>query len=252
MFNFIDLTDKRIIVTGASQGIGQGISVLLSKLGAHLVLLARNEDNLKKTLNMLEGDGHSYYICDIGNLDSIDKCLADIVEAQGPLDGMVYCAGVANSRPLNLYKPDMVSNILKINLQGFIEFVRCITKKKRYNLGMRIVGVSSVAAFHGDKTHTVYSASKAGMDGAVRCMAKELADKGIKINTVAPGFIDTPMNAAYIEKNGIEAVNKILERQYLGVGKVEDVANAVAFLISPAASFITGICMPVDGGATSN
>lgn len=117
---------------------------------------------------------------------------------------------------------------------------------------MRIVGISSVVAFSGDKAKTVYSASKAAMNGAVRCLAKELADKSICINTVAPGMIHTEMYENYLLQYGRDSNSKLLERQYLGIGKADDVAAAIAFLMSSAAKFITGVCLPVDGGFTSN
>ena len=117
---------------------------------------------------------------------------------------------------------------------------------------MRIVGISSITAFRGDKAQTVYSASKAAMNGAVRCLAKELADKNICINTVAPGMIHTEMYEKYLLQYGCDSNSKLLERQYLGIGKTDDVAAAVAFLMSPAAKFITGVCLPVDGGVTSS
>lgn len=257
MFQLVDLTSKKIVVTGASQGIGRDTAVMLSKLGAQIALVARSEEKLKETLCLLEGKGHKYYILDINELTNIEGCVKEIVKDFGTLDGLVYAAGINLDRPLQLFKPDVVSNVLDVNLGGFIEFIRCMTNKKHFNIdfGMRIVGVSSTSALKGTKAHIAYSASKAGMNGAIRCLAIELAEKNICVNAVAPGMIRTAMYEKYLEGNGgvDGATNKrLLRRQYLGIGEPVDVASAIAFLLSPAARFITGICLPIDGGATSN
>ena len=253
MFNLIDLTGKKIVLTGASQGIGRDTAIMLSKLGAQMILIARNEEKLKDVILNLEGEGHKYYLLDINRLDDIEKCVKKIVEDFGPIDGLVYCAGVTNDRPLNLFKPEIVDNVLRVNLIGFTEFVRCLTKKNRYNRGMRIVGISSTAGLRGSKAHLAYSASKAGMNGAIKCMAVELAAKGITANTVAPGMINTDMYKKFLTDNGVDSAANIglLARQYLGIGTTEDVASVIAFLLSSASKFITGICIPVDGGLTS-
>ena len=123
-----------------------------------------------------------------------------------------------------------------------------------YNPGLRIVGVSSTAAFSGTPAHTTYSASKAAMSSAVRCLARELADKGISINTVSPSMIRTDMYEKWLDDNGEDGyqVKKLRRMQYLGVGEAADIANAVSFLLSSAARFITGTSLVVDGGGTTN
>ena len=250
----IDLSGKSILVIGASSGIGKQTAITLSQIGAKLVLVARRSDRLKETFQNLAGEGHSYYSADINEIELIELLVKKIVEEQGKLDGMVYAAGVGTSLPLMQFKPEKVRKIFDTNFYGFLETVRQVSKKGRYNEGMRIVGISSIASLVGDKAHTVYSASKAAMDGAVRCLAKELADKGICINTVAPAMTETEMYMHYLEKYGNDSESNVdlLKRQYLGIAKTDDIANAVAFLISPAARFITGITMPVDGGTTSS
>jgi len=254
LFNLVDLTGKKVMVAGASQGIGRETAIMLSKLGAQLCLVARNENNLQEVLSLLEGEGHIYKVIDISDVNNIEASVNEIVKDFGKLDGLVYAAGMGASYPLNMLKPDKFMSVINLNLCGFIELVRCCTKKNKYNEGMRIVGISSVAAFRGNKAHTVYAASKAGMNGAMRCMAKELAEKGICINTVAPAMINTAMYQGYIKKNGIdnEYHRDIIKEQYLGIGEASDVAAAISFLLSSAARFITGICLPVDGGKLSH
>lgn len=253
MFNLVDLKDKKILVVGASQGIGEQIAITLSKLGAQIILASRNEEKLKNVLQKLEGEAEHQYCClDVKKLEQIENCIKEFVEEIGSLDGMVYCAGITGDRPLSMSNISAVAEVLQVNLQGFIEMVRCVTKKGRYNSGMRIVGISSTSSLRGGKAHTAYSASKAGMDGAIRSMAVELAEKGICINSVAPAAIKTEMYEKYMNGVGKNTATTKLERQYLGIGLPEDVANAVAFLISPAARLITGVCLPVDGGSLSN
>lgn len=249
----INLSDKTIIVAGASSGIGKQTAITLSKLGAKLVLIARREDKLQEVIQAMDGEGHCYYCADLSQVETIEEVVKKIVSEQGKLDGLVYAAGIGTSLPLMQFKPEKIKKLFDINFFGFVEIVRQVCRKGRYNEGMRIVGISSIASFCGDKSHLAYSASKAAMDGAVRCIAKEVADKGICINTVAPAMTATEMYVKYLEKYGedSESNTELLKRQYLGLAKTEDIANAIAFLLSPAARFITGTTLPVDGGFTS-
>lgn len=257
MDNIINLVGKRILITGASSGIGKDTAIMLSAQGAECILVARREDRLQEVLSSLVHIGevkHSYYCFDLSKADAIEDAVKKIITEQGKLDGMVYAAGVESNVPLIQFKPEKVRKVFDINFFGFIELVRQICKKGRFNGGMRIVGISSIAATVGDKSQMAYAASKAAMDGAVRCIAKEVADKGICINTVAPAMTATDMYKHYLEKYGEESGSnqELLKRQYLGIAETLDIANAVAYLLSPAAKFITGISLPVDGGMTTS
>lgn len=254
MERLVDLSGKRIVVMGASSGIGKRTAVMLSDLGAELVLVARREDKLKETLELCAGEGHRIYPADVSDLGAIERLFKTICTEQGKLDGLVFSVGMTGSMPLSMLKPEKLQTLFTVNFFSFIESVRQATKKGRFNEGMRIVAVSSVSSKCGDKAHTAYAASKAAMDGAIRCLANELADRGIGINSVAPSMTATEMYYSdYLAKNGAdsEANKKILQRQYLGVAETADVAGAIAFLLSPASRFITGITLPVDGGYTT-
>lgn len=250
----VDFTKKRILVTGASSGIGKQSAITLSELGASVILVARREEELKNTMNLLQGDNHSYYTTDLSKIDKIEDLIKKIVEEQGALDGLLYAAGVSIDIPLAQFKPEKMQAVFDINYFGFAEIVRQISKKGRYQKGMRIVGISSVASRFGTPSLTAYAASKAAMDGAVRCMAKELSKKGICVNTIAPAMTRTQMYEDYLKVFGgdSDGHQELLERQYLGIVEPQGVANAAAFLLSSAAQFITGSSLAVDAGYMSN
>lgn len=252
MDNYLNFENKTILITGGSSGIGQQTAITLSKLGAKVILVARSKERLQETVDKLDGSGHTFYCLDLSDTLAIEPAVKQIVDECGPVDGLVYAAGIDISLPIQLFKPEKVQEVFAVNYFGFIETIRQLCKKGRFNYGMRIVGLSSVASKCGDKIHTAYSASKAAMDASVRCLAKELADKGIFINTIAPAMTDTNIFKEFYSKHGDEAKNELIKRQYLGIGNVEDVANAIAFLLSDGARFMTGSTMMYDGGFTSN
>jgi len=248
MKNRMDFTGKKIVLAG-SGGIGSATAELLASLGAQMILLDVSEDNLKDTIERLAGEGHVYYVCDFSAVDSIETLIARVVKEQGPVDGYVHCTGVGSVRPLKMSKYDFMLRVMNINFFSFVEVVRCLTKKGAFNAGMNIVGISAVGAYIGNSTKTAYCASKAAMNGAVRCMAKELAPKGIRMNTVAPGATDTPMaREAADYREGTDELKFNELRQYLGTCQPSDIADAVAFLLSDMSKMISGLCLPVDGG----
>ena len=253
MKSIVDLSNKMILVAGASSGIGAETAVLCRELGATIVLVARSEDKLREVMQKLQGDGHSYYPFDLNVLDNIEAFIKTVVKETGALDGMVYSAGIPGTRPLKMLKPAALSEVMNINFSAFAELVCCAARKNMFNKGMSIVGISSISSTVGSSGKTAYCASKAAMDAAVRCMAKELAPSGIRVNTVCPGIIETAMFQAFRDNAGDsrDAQSKI-ERQYLGLGKPIDVANVIAFLLSDASRMITGAHVGVDGGMLSS
>ncbi len=248
MKNVMDFSGKTIVLAGAG-GIGAATAELLASLGARMILLDVVEEKLKEVLASLSGDGHAYYVCDFSAVESIEPLLTQMIQAQGPVDGYVHTTGIGAVRPLKMSKYDFMLRVMNINFFSFVEVVRCLTKKGAYNPGMNIVGISAVGAFIGNSTKTAYCASKSAMNSAVRCLAKELAPKGIRLNTVAPGATDTPMAkeaADYRDGTDEQKINAM--RQYLGTCQPQDIADAIAFLLSDMSRMITGTCLPVDGG----
>ncbi len=248
MKKIMDFSGKKIVLAGAG-GIGSATAGLLASLGAKMILLDVVEDNLKEVVEKLQGEGHSYYVCDFSTIESIEPVIAQLTHEHGAVDGYVHCTGVGSVRPLKMSKYDFMLRVMNINFFSFVEVVRCLTKKGAYNSGMNIVGISAVGAFIGNATKTAYCASKSAMNSAVRCLAKELAPKGIRLNTVAPGDTDTPMSRQAADyRDGTDELRINQMRQYLGQCQPSDIADGIAFLLSDLSSKITGACLPIDGG----
>ncbi|MCR5783691.1 MAG: SDR family oxidoreductase [Clostridia bacterium] len=249
MINPMDLTGKRILVTGAAGGMGRVTSVQLSKLGAKVVLCDMVEDPLKDVFSQLEGDGHAMYCFDLNDVDGIEALVKQIVKECGVFHGFAHCAGIAPMRPLKMTKKDDIINVMNANLFSFIEIVRCITKKGCFEDEGSIVAISSTASIQGKQAKVAYSASKAGLDGAIRCLVCDLKKQKIRVNSIMPCWVNTRMYSGYIDRYpDTFEVQEIREKQYMGVTEPIEIANTVAFLLSDAAKTITGTSILIDGG----
>jgi NAD(P)-dependent dehydrogenase (short-subunit alcohol dehydrogenase family) len=246
MYNPLDLTGKRILVTGASSGIGRACAVLCSQLGASVVLVARDEKRLGETLGQMPGGEHMLVSFDLGDLENYED-LFRLFTAEQKLNGIVHAAGICPAMPIQSVSLPTMQEVMNINYFAFMELVKWFSKKK-YSSGGSVVGVSSVSGYAGWQGGSLYSGSKGAMDSSVRSLAIELAPKKIRVNSVVPSNIRTPMLDGIVSVGGDEAAKQILAKQPLGLGEPEDVANAVAFLLSDAARFITGTQLVVDGG----
>ena len=251
MINPMDLTGKQILVTGASSGIGRQTCITLSQLGAKVILIARNKEKLEETISMMEGEMHKYYVYDLLQIDEIESLINQIVKDEGKFDGFVHCAGVGDVIPLKATTYKMLDRIMKVHLYSFVEIIRIITKKKNINEGASIVGISSMSTKKADKGKVAYCTAKGAMDSSIMPMAIELGiSKKIRINTINPGWVRTDMYHQYIEEFGEERMREQENKTFLGVSEVTDVANVIAYLLSPASSKITGQSIVVDGGFT--
>ncbi|MFZ5988181.1 MAG: SDR family NAD(P)-dependent oxidoreductase [Bacillota bacterium] len=249
MINPMDLSNKNIMVTGASSGIGKGIAIFLSKLGANVIMVARSEERLKEVFNELEPGNHSYHLMDLNNLEGIEGLIENVCRDGRKLNGLVHSAGISLTTPLQHLKLRDLENIMSVNFFSFVELVKHFSKRKYNDNGGSIVAISSISSKVGARGLTAYCASKGALESAVRSMALDLAPKKIRVNAIAPSLIETQIYEGLkglVNNNQFEADLK--KRQILGVGKPDDVAYSTAFLLSDASNFITGTSMIVDGG----
>lgn len=246
------LTNKLIIVTGASSGIGQACAIMCSKYGAKVIAIGRNQDRLNETLSSLEGTGHGTISMDLNSFDQYPEIITRIVEAHGKIDGVIHSAGVESTIPIQMLSAAKMSDVLKINSFSFFELVKVINKKKLSSPGISFVGIASVMGVTAQKGKTIYCASKAALINGAKAMALELAAKGTRINTVAPAIVETSMVKALFSQMNEASVLEIKKMHPLGFGNTDDVALACVYLLSDASKWVTGSNLVIDGGYTAH
>ncbi len=240
------LADKTVFITGASSGIGKAVALECSRMGAKLVITGRNKDRLDETLQNLTGDGHSAITADLTGNEGIIK----IAEALPLLDGIVHCAGIYRLVPVSYVNEEVVNEVLGTNFISPLMLTQQLLKLKKVNKNASIVFISSIAgSMVSSPGGSVYSASKGAVNGMMKGMALDLAPKGIRVNTVAPGTIQTKIfEGSAVSK---EQLNEDIKRYPLKrYGKPEEVAYSVIYLLSDAAAWITGSSIVIDGGFT--
>jgi NAD(P)-dependent dehydrogenase (short-subunit alcohol dehydrogenase family) len=243
----INLKDKNIIITGAASGIGKETAITASRLGANVIMLDLSEDGLKETTYLLDGNNHSYYITDLTDTESISTIIKEIIEKNGIINGLVHCAGISSRKPLNVLTKYGFSKVMDVNFYSFVELVRQVCKKKHFAEGGSVVVMSSISSIRGYKAKSEYCVSKAAVDSFVRCMALELADRKIRINSVMAAEVLTPLALKAKEMN--QAVGASDFNAPLGPSDPYEVANTILFLLSDATRTITGTSILIDGGA---
>ena len=245
----IELTGKRILITGASSGIGKAVAILASKLGALCVITGRNEERLNSTYLSLKGTGHLKLCCEL-NQDNAAEIVSKSVRDSIALSGFVHCAGIEITQRFRITTLEEMGNVMQINFYVFWAMIQEFLKKKsNTGTGASIVGIGSVAS-QGVIGKAAYAASKGAVISLMKALASEYASKKIRFNCVSPGYVATPMlNAAKeLYENSEDFDKKIASRHPLGIGEAEDVANAVVWLLSDASKWVTGSNMEVDGG----
>ena len=242
-YNPFSLNGKTVLVTGASSGIGRGIAIACSRMGATLILNGRNEERLNDTLAALEGTAHNKVVGDL----AIHTDLERIVGQLPILDGVVHCAGIGE-RTLckNIGQAD-IDNMMGVNFDAPIMLQSLLMQKKKIKKASSIVFIASIAPFLPTVGSALYSASKGAMIAYANCLSVELAPRQIRVNCICPGMIWTDLiyRGGLTEEELREDEQKYPLKRY---GTPEDVANAVIYLLSDASSWVTGTCLKIAGG----
>ena len=248
MFN---LKNKIAIVTGASQGIGKSISEIFSIAGAHVVCLARNEDRLRELVSEISTNGNSasYISCDVSDGNSIEDALKSVVKDYKQIDILVNNAGITKDSLILRMKEQNWDQVMNTNLKGAFYSTKIVLRhmmKKKYG---RIINITSIVGLQGNPGQSNYAASKAGLIGFSQSIAKEVASRGITVNCIAPGWIETEMTNDIPQ----DIKENIIRNIPIGkTGAAEDIANTALFLSSKEAKYITGQTITVDGGRIIN
>lgn len=247
MINPFSLEGKTILVTGASSGLGRGIAIQCSMMGAKIVITARNEERLAETYAKLEGVGHMQVRADLTSEEDVNR----LIESCPLLNGCAHCAGIPQVKAIKFINRKLMEETLGINTISPIVLTTNLLKKKKIAKGGSILFLASISGVTvGDPGISAYAASKGALTGFIKSASLAVASQGIRVNTISPGIVPTNMfesttNQSIVENLGVSVVsNYPLKR----LGKPEDIANGAVYLLSDASSWVTGINLTIDGG----
>lgn len=242
-YNPFSLEGKIILVTGASSGIGRGIAIACSKMGAMIVLNGRNQAKLAATFSLLEGAGHKVVAADLTDRCSVAQMIGEIPK----LDGIVHCAGIGQRVLCKQLKEQDVDSVMDANFKGPVMLQQALLAEKKINKGASIVFIASIATWSPSIGNAVYSASKGAVVSYANCLSLELAPRQIRVNCISPAMIWTDL----VLQDGVDEVQlKEDEQKYplKRYGKPEDIAHLAIYMLSDASSWMTGSNVKISGG----
>lgn len=247
VYNPFSLEGKTILVTGASSGIGAQTAIDCSKMGAHVVITARNEERLRQTMDAMEGDGHMLIVADLNNESDLNNLMSNLPK----LNGAVLCAGVGFTLPFLFCSRPKMDDVFNINFFAPIELFRLLVKKKKVESDSSVVFVSSIGGVNVFNVgNSVYGASKGALNTMVKQIALEIAPKRIRVNSVNPGMVNTKLirEGMLLTEEQLKADEKRYPlKRY---GETTDVSNGIIYLLSDASSWVTGHALVIDGGVS--
>lgn len=239
-----DFTGKNFIVTGASSGMGRQIAIELAEAGAKVLAIARRENELQN-LQELYPDYIVSASLDVCDEEKLEKAIKNFVNQYGKLDGAVHAAGIVSLTPLKMYDKSLAEKIFETSMWSGVKLLQISTKIKISNPRASFVLFSSAGSYNAAKGMFAYASAKGALRIATKCFAKEISSRGLRVNTVSPGWVNTDMTDKLSETNDIDDIKK---NHLLGIGNPSDVSGMVLFLLSDRAKWITGTDVIVDGG----
>jgi 3-oxoacyl-[acyl-carrier protein] reductase len=245
-----DLKDKKIVITGSSRGIGAGIATSLASMGAKVcVTYSSSKNKAEEVFSKLEGSGHLLLSLNTSDEESITSFFKEVLSVWGNIDGLVNNAGITRDQLLLRMKTSDFDDVYSTNLKGTFLCTKAVTRPMMKARSGSIVNITSVIGSIGNPGQSNYAASKAGTEAFAKSIAKEIGSRGIRVNCVAPGFIQTEMTDVLDDKQKDSLTDQL---PIARLGTTDDIAAAVAFLISDASSYITGQTLHVNGGMYLN
>lgn len=245
MNNPFTLEGKTILITGASSGIGKATAIACSRIGARIILTARNEERLQETHSLLEGEGHRIIPAELCEQDDINR----LVDAMPELDGVFLCAGVSDTTPVKYMTSEAIQRVLSVNLEAPMLLTQRLLLKKKIRRGTSLVYMSSMGAEQVTPGLGIYAASKNGINAFMRAVAAEQAGRKVRANAVMAGMVKTELIGT-LSQLSEEDIKRDEAKYPLGYGTPEDVANAVIYLLSDASKWMTGNVIKLDGGSS--
>jgi len=253
MNNPFSLENKNILITGAASGIGRQCAVSCEAMGARLMLFDLNEEGLKATHSLLNiKSDHFISVVDLTDFEATSRSVAEAVQSKGRINGVLNCAGISTTSPLNLSTPGLLDKFFRVNVYSSYFLTKEVCKVSNLaKEGASIVFFSSVVGSFGESGKSIYGMTKGALLAGAKSLAVELARKNVRVNAVSPGVVITPINKDLPHISDPERRAALENQHLLGLGETTDVANACIYLLSDASKWVTGTNLFVDGGYTA-